>query len=163
MEAWECYAAQRKLVDIKNVDYSMVNHDIATVREFLHKLFLYFVKKKLTSPTEISQNIEFPFFFFPLLEFQKISPHPPTNMTCLKSWSPLLHIGGERGRKGGREKNYETRKFLNQGSRETIILRIWKINANLNQSQLLPPSFLKGGREHWLVHNFHQFVIYTIH
>ena len=34
---------------------------------------------------------------------------------------------------------WSTTKFLNPGSRATFIQRIWKINTNLNQSQLLPP------------------------
>ena len=35
MEALACYAAKRKQEDIKNADHMMVNHDIATVRDFM--------------------------------------------------------------------------------------------------------------------------------
>ena len=45
-------------------------------------------------PTELAQKIEVPSFLFPPLKFQK--KFPPTNMSCLKSWSPPpLQRGGE--------------------------------------------------------------------
>ena len=72
----------------------MVNHDIATVREFMFctwsqiRLFLKLIKKKFEQPrqvlpTELPQNIESPLLSPSLLKFQKKLPP----LTC-PVWNP---------------------------------------------------------------------------
>ena len=78
----------------------MINHDIATVKELLstssqirmEKLFSLLIKKKIdqprqAAPSQLPQNTEFSPFCFPTKISKKFSP---TDMSCLKSWSPFL-------------------------------------------------------------------------
>ena len=94
----------------KNVNHMMVNHDIASVREFmlctlpqirLERFFSQLIKKKITClnkfPPELAQNNNSA-LFMPLpsppprpIKFEKTVP--PPNMSCLKSWPPPLQRG----------------------------------------------------------------------
>ena len=69
----------------------MVNYDIATVREFV----LYMTSNKngkviIPPPTELALNSPH-LFVFPTKIRKRI---PPTNTSCLKSWSPPFTKGG---------------------------------------------------------------------
>ena len=70
----------------------------------MERLLRKLIRKKLTSldkfpPTELAQKIESPPFLFPPLKFQK--KFPPTNMSCLKLWSPPFTKEGGGGGGGG--------------------------------------------------------------
>ena len=99
----------QKVKRCKNVNHMMVNHDIASVWEFmlctlpqirLERFFLQLIKKKITClnkfPPELAQNNNSALFMPPLpppIKFEKT--FPPTNMSRLKSWPPPLQRGEE--------------------------------------------------------------------
>ena len=81
----------------------MINHDIATVREFMFcevsvwkVFFCYWLKKNwptlTSSRTELPQNIESSLFILPTEISEKI---PPINTSRLKSWFTPFTKGRE--------------------------------------------------------------------
>ena len=120
--------------DIKNGNYMMINHDIATVREFMFckvglcRLFLQLIKEKLTNlnkfPPLNYHKILIPpsIFLSPLLEFQK--KVPPINMSRLKSCFTLSHPSLQRS-----ENNYQNNYFCRFASQFNPY-----VSGNIDQS-----------------------------
>ena len=91
---------KRSKKDIKNVDHMMINHDIATVREFMFcevsvwkVFFCYWLKKNWQVRALNYHKILNPPFLFSLLKFQKKFP-PLTRLVWNLGLPPLQR--GER-------------------------------------------------------------------